>query len=292
MHAAAFDEVDIPMENIMKLWDQATREEAREAEGQIMSIVGSLGGNTSKYRRERSKAIRAIVGEIYSPPRVSAVAKLCPSFGILPGFALDFTTHNHDGRHWDFDEEEMRNRALAKIREEQPLLLIGSPMCTALSAWHHINSVKRDPAIVAKEYERGMRHLSFCCELYAYQVAHGHYFLHEHPAQAMSWGTDVVKKIMDLEGVDRAVGHQCQYCDESGGRPIEKPTGFMSNSDGIRKSLSKTCSGKHGQCSRSTGGEHVLCNGRVARMAAIFTIRLCKAILEGFKNQLEGWSGF
>ena len=81
-----------------------------------MSIVGSLGGNTSKCRRERGKASRAIVSEIYSPPRVSAVAKLCPSFGILPGFASDLTTHDQDGRHWDFDEEEMRDRTWAKVK--------------------------------------------------------------------------------------------------------------------------------------------------------------------------------
>ena len=58
---------------------------------------------------------------------MSAVAKLCPSFGILPGFALDLTTHDDDGRHWDFDEEDMRERAWAKVKKEQPTLLIGSP---------------------------------------------------------------------------------------------------------------------------------------------------------------------
>ena len=87
-----------------------------------MSIVKSLGGNSSKYRRERSRAVGVVVSEIYSPPRVSAVAKLCPSYGILPGFALDLTTNDHDGRCWDFDEEEMRKRAWAKIEAEQPAL--------------------------------------------------------------------------------------------------------------------------------------------------------------------------
>jgi hypothetical protein len=58
------------------------------------------------------------------------------------------TTHDHDGRHWDFDEEEMRDRAWAKVRAEQPLLLIGSPMCTAF--WQHINHVNRALTIVAK----------------------------------------------------------------------------------------------------------------------------------------------
>ena len=92
---------------------------------------------------------------------------------------------------------------------------------------------------------------------------------------------------MNLEGVGRVVGHQCQYGAESGGQPIKKPTGFMTNCEGIRKALSKTCSGRNGWCSRDGGGQHVLCNGRVARMAAIFPIRLCKAILSGLKNQLR-----
>ena len=49
----------------------------------------------------------------------------------------------------------------------------------------------------------------------------------------------------------------------------------------------KKCNGKNGQCSRPNGGEHVLCNGRVARMAAIFPLKLCRAILGGLKSQLK-----
>ena len=113
--------------------------------------------------------MRAIVSEIYSSRRVSAVAKLCPSFGILPGFDLDLTTHDDDGRYWDFDEDDLRERAWAKIKKEQPTLLIGSPMCTAFSAWQYINNTKGDPKVVADEKARGLRHLSFCCELYEYQ---------------------------------------------------------------------------------------------------------------------------
>ena len=81
-----------------KMWDRGTRDEARVINGEVMSIIDSLGGNTSKYRRERRKAIRGIVSEMYVPPRDSAVAKLCPSFGILPGFALGLTTHDTDGK--------------------------------------------------------------------------------------------------------------------------------------------------------------------------------------------------
>ena len=133
------------------------------------------------------------------------------------GFALDLTTHNTDRKHWDFDNEEMRARAWARLRSEQPLLVMGTPMCTAFSAWQHINNSKRDPEIVAREYAQGLRHLSFCCEPYAYQVESGRYVLHEHSAQATSWHTDVVKKIMTMENVSRTVGHQCQYGAEANG---------------------------------------------------------------------------
>ena len=80
----------------------------------------------------------------------------------------------------------MRDRAWKELTTEKPLLLIGSPMCTAFSAWQYINNSKRDPEVVAKEYARGLRHLTFCYEMYEYQVSQGRNFLHEHPAQATS----------------------------------------------------------------------------------------------------------
>jgi hypothetical protein len=146
---------------MLRLMDQSTEQEIKSLDREILSLVRNLGGNANNYRRERGRAMRAVISKIYSPPRVSAVAKMCPSFGILPGFALDLTTNDTDGRHWDFDEGETRDRTWDKITE-QPLLLIGSPMCTAFSAWQHINNSKRDPAITSKEYERGLSHLRFC----------------------------------------------------------------------------------------------------------------------------------
>ena len=92
-----------------------------------MAVLSSLGADTAKYRRERSKSIRAVVSEIYSPPRVTAATKLLPELRIIPGFALDLTTADTDGQLWDFDSKAMRERDLKKVREERPLLLIGPP---------------------------------------------------------------------------------------------------------------------------------------------------------------------
>ena len=93
----------------------------------------SLGGSASQYRRERQKAVRAAISEIYSLPRVAAAAKLLPELRIIPGFSLDLTVADHDGRRWDFDDKVMRDQARKKVVEERPMLLVGSPMCTAFS---------------------------------------------------------------------------------------------------------------------------------------------------------------
>ena len=85
----ALHQADIPLREMMKLMDQSAVQEVKDLDRGILSLVRNLGGNANRFRRERGRAIRAVISEIYSPPRVSAVAKMCPSFGILPGFALD-----------------------------------------------------------------------------------------------------------------------------------------------------------------------------------------------------------
>ena len=124
-------------------------------------------------RRERSKSIRAAVSEIYSPPRVTTATKLLPELRIIPGFALDLTTADTDGQLCDFDSKVMRERALKKVREERPLLLIGSPMCTVFSAWHRINDKIRCPGSVAADQRRAVEHLEFCAQLYREHLKNG-----------------------------------------------------------------------------------------------------------------------
>eukprot|EP00972_Heterocapsa_arctica_P073147 10803347-Heterocapsa_arctica.AAC.1 len=58
-------------------------------------VLLSLGMGISEARRT--------VAEIYSPPRVTDMARARPSLGIQPGFALDLTVLDANGRAWDFD---------------------------------------------------------------------------------------------------------------------------------------------------------------------------------------------
>ena len=193
------DVVETPEVELLELLNVVTRDvhdELKQNEKDIIGVVRAMGGCPNKYRRERRAALRAVVSEIYSPPRVTAAAKLLPELKIIPGFALDLTTTDSDGRHWDFDDKTMRDRALQRVREERPLLLVGSPMCTAFSTWQRVNNAFRDPVVVAGEMARARKHLEFCVELYREQIRGGRYFLHEHPAYASSWQTDIFEGIM------------------------------------------------------------------------------------------------
>ena len=148
------------------------------------------------------------VAEIYSLPRVAALAR---SMGLRAGWIFDLTTIDADGKHWDCNQMEMRNRAVRRVLTDQPLFLIGSPMCIAFSAMNRINYSRMDKAEVEAKMAYGRSHLEFCAKLYAIQWKAGRYFLHEHPASASSWEEECIKKILKAEGVEKVIGDQCQY---------------------------------------------------------------------------------
>ena len=203
------DEIENDLDRFCLSLTPAGELETRYVDGQILGLVKTLGCDVDSYRADRALAVSRIVSELYSQPRVSAAAKMLPSLKCLPGFALDLSTLDEHGRPWDFDIEENRQRAKRMVMEQKPGLLIGTPMCTAFSAWQRINNQRRDPDLVCKEYQRALTHLSFCCELYNIQLQAGRYFLHEHPQQARSWSEKVVQQLLAAPCVGKVTAHQC-----------------------------------------------------------------------------------
>ena len=257
-------------------------------------FLQELGSSAGKYRRETRRGMKAIVSEIYSPPRVTQMIAKGRYRHVLPGVALDITVNDPlDGKPWDFNLESKRQRARQIIREQRPYCLIGSPMCTAFCTWQALNEAKSNNSDEIKRNRiKAIVHLDFVAELYAEQMAGGRYFLHEHPDGASSWALPSIQAIKQLAGVQRVRGDQCQYGAEvrSGphsGEPIMKPSGFMTNSAQIAACLSARCEGKSGMCSRPKGGLHRLCSGRLAREAAKYPPGLCRAVLRGIRNQMR-----
>ena len=111
-----------------------------------------------------------------------------------------------------------KTRKAEKLLDEtKPDLLVGSPMCTKFSSWQRISRRRaKDPCRVKKEWIEAVTHLEFVCHRYRKQAAAGRWFLHEHPAQADSWGEPCMPDATKIKGADVVVMDQCQsgQCDE------------------------------------------------------------------------------
>ena len=95
---------------------------------------------------------------------------------------------------WDFNRKEKRDKARKLQREQEPLFLVGSPMCTYFSTWQRLNfSKSQDKAAVQRAYTGACMHMKFVAELYHEQLQGGRYFLHGHPRYASSWELDCMK---------------------------------------------------------------------------------------------------
>ena len=105
-----------------------------------------------------------------------------PRYGCAPGLALDLTVRDENGEAWDFSLKRIRDKAERLIAEQQPTLLVGSPLCTKFSAWQYINRAKRPADNVERELVAGRVRLTWGCKLYRDRVKRGAFFLHEHPA--------------------------------------------------------------------------------------------------------------
>jgi hypothetical protein len=176
-------------------------------------LLMSLASSGRRYGRETRAAHRRIVSEVYSPPRVTAEAKKGRHPHIVPGFAFDLTVNDpDDGQPWDFSIKAKRDKARAKFNRQKPYMLIGSPSCTEFSTWMALNEAKSsDVAALRRAKIRAIVHIDFVIELYQDQLADGRYFLHEHPEHATSWQLSRMQNLMDVEGVVKVGGDQCQF---------------------------------------------------------------------------------
>ena len=259
-----------------------------------LGVVRPTGRSGRGFAREKLRAFNRLVSEIYSPPRVTAEIKRGGFKHLRAGLAFDLTVLDpDDGQPWDFSRQVKREKARRLMRESQPILLIGSPMCTAFSTWQRLNDARStDVEATQRAFAEACRHIKFVSSLYQEQLDGGRYFLHEHPQFASSWALPCMKELARQPGVAVIAADQCQFGatvpqGPDRGRPVKKPTGFMSNSLEILRSLGRRCQGKHGECSRSEGGRHAPCSGSTCKAMAIYPRGLCRAMLHGLTAQLR-----
>eukprot|EP00973_Karenia_brevis_P061137 8501820-Karenia_brevis.AAC.1 len=83
---------------------------------------------------------------------------------MVPGLACDLTTG------WDFRRSEDRERVRKHIREEKPLLVIGSPMCTMFSSLQNLSKWSNDKQ---RRWEEAVEHTNFVIQVYRMQIKDG-----------------------------------------------------------------------------------------------------------------------
>ncbi len=191
----------------------------------IMSMmITQLGGCGRSYQREKRKAVRNMVSEIWSPPRITQLLSKLPTCALVPGFALDLTVDDENGEAWDFDRKYQRDRVMARVRRERPKFLVLSPMCKAFSSWQNLNRINRDPSLIRAERMRAMIHLRFAMELAREQMDGGRYFVFEHLAAATSWKERCVRSVADLPDVSKIMATFSQL--RPGGGKAEQRSHF------------------------------------------------------------------
>ena len=224
------------------------------------------------------------VSEIFSPPRVTKVAN---KIGLRSGFALDLSVDDpEDGKPWDFSTREKREKAEAKVLDEKPFLLIGCPPCRAFSVLFSSNISRMKPEQVKAIIKEGITHLLFCIRLYWIQLKAGRHFLHEHPWGAWSWKLPEVQELLNHASVKLGKGHMCVHgmtaTDTKGTAPILKATGWMTSSNFILQELAKQCTNN----GSASDHRHASLEQSRAAGAAIYSDKLCYAILRGLRKQL------
>ena len=145
--------------------DNAGYIQAVTYDDECLNILLSMGADPHKFKREHRSARNRIVSEIYSPPRVTKTISEMIRSGLTAGFAFDLTRNDpHDNQPWDFNLPEKRQRAIDVFEEQQPGVLIGSPMCTAWCTWQRLVRA-RDPIKWKKARDAARVHLRFVCDL-------------------------------------------------------------------------------------------------------------------------------
>ena len=78
---------------------------------------------------------RIDVAELYSPPRMAAMAS---KLGYTQGFSMDLTTLDENGRPWGLSLAATQRKALRRWELDKPYLLVASPPCMVFSVLQNL----------------------------------------------------------------------------------------------------------------------------------------------------------
>ena len=130
---------------------------------------------------------------------------------MVPGIAFDLTENDpEDDLPWDFNDEKGKE-SQGMDQDSQTIVTHREPYVCGVEPHEQHQLFQTAPREVMTVVEYGTMHLDFCMELYRIQMRTVLYFLHEHPAAAISWKNEAVRKIAQAKGVQAFQGVMCQF---------------------------------------------------------------------------------
>ena len=244
--------------------------------------------NIALPKNRRQRRTLAMTGkyhicEAYSPPRMTARAAM---HGLKPGWAYDLTRIDEDdGMPWDLSRPDKQRKVKKRLAEDEPVMLIVSPMCGPFST---LQSVFNYPKLPESEVESklldAMEHVRFCLEICLEQYRNGRLFVFEHPAGAASWGMEAMKEMKQLDGVRTVKFDFCMlgmvtHDEEGHEAAAQKRTQIMTNSQALATVLSEAqCRGEH---------RHAQLLGGRAKACQEYPDKFCDLVCMAVKRELE-----
>ena len=187
----------------------------------------------------------------------------------------------------------MQAEVWMRIEEEEPDVIIGSPMCTMFCQMTRIPWNKMKPEVGVPRLKEAIRHSEFVCQICMYQARKGKHFNHEHPQQATSWTLDCIHKLVRITGAEKLLIHM-RACGLKTRSPdgqlrwVKKPTYLMTSMLAALFHLTKTCSCAEppGVLEGSMPGQ-----GRITAIAQKYPDQLVDAMLKSIRLQRDGGGG-
>ena len=236
-----------------------------------------------RQRRTLAMTGKYHICEAYSPPRMTARAA---RHGLKPGWAYDLTrVDEDDGMPWDLSKPEKQRKVKKRLDEDEPMMLIVSPMCGPFSALQSVfNYPKLPEAEVESKLKDAMEHVRFCLELCLEQYRCGRLFIFEHPAGAASWAMEAMQEMKLLDGVRTVKFDFCMlgmktHDDMGQETAAQKRTQIMTNSQAVATVLLEAqCRGEH---------KHTQLLGGRAKACQEYTDEFCDLVCMAVKRELD-----
>ena len=202
---------------------------------------------------------------MYSPPRIAPKAR---GEQTAPGISFDLKTG------WDLTDGKQVQEMWRKLEEEDPIIVILSPPCTAFSQLQEWNFRKMSLEKAVAVVKIGVYHLNLAAKIYV---------VFEQPKTARSWLEPPMQRLLQL-GFIRENCDMCEYGLKVDGNGLnKKPTGIMTNPPCIPQKLSRKCRHNH---------FHVPTLHGLPKKAQVYPQAFCEATIKGLKQQMRQDEGF